>query len=595
MKTTLLKYSLLLLFTLFSLHIHGMKKQGNFTKETNKQLLSIIKTIPITHQRHYGDMIKYPNVTSYLICINKVSHNGETLNLDRYDTIQSCESNDRLENTNNFDVRPIEDMVLKHMNGSIPEELVSYKTEKFLNYWKYLFDENKYKYPQMYTSYSYQNTNYLDLITVKYIGLVNKNIPSLKKLCLETLTQNISQDKLNELKKNNSTNLPIIINYLLYDDKAPNIMAKDKIIKHYVSFSEQNQHITNIRNQNKNFIGFLERHFYNENQLYKTFTDEKLPIVKEIINDYLNEKGSILLPLIYCILHNDRLFSDFDTSDNKNIWPSLNKSQFKKAKELTNWLLIEKGGQHYLKQLLYKCIIEKYFEPKIFMHSLALVEAYNLLETTKKNLNSVMYNLIKNNKVNIIEMLINLKLCTNQVLNETLTLAGKEKNFDIVKLLLKHSADPNKLFYRDKENNKRCLLCCARYEDTQLLINLLLNKFRIIDKDEPTDFEYLTHPKDQNIKTIQSIFVNNNKKIGQQEIYEYAMEVYKLAFEAQKTGDPKKLREHIINQYKKQSIWYKLNYRFGKTIRKIKDFTIYTGLTTLSILGLYLFIKFSPI
>ncbi len=219
------------------------------------------------------------------------------------------------------------------------------------------------------------------------------------------------------------------------------------------------------------------------------------------------------------------------------------------------------------------------------MRSLALVKAYNLLESTKKNLNSVMYNLIKNNKVNIIEMLINLKLCTNQVLNDALEFAGKEKNFYIVKLLLKHGADPNKLFYRNKENNKRCLLCCARYEHTQLLINLLLNEFRIIDKDEPTDFEYLTHSKDQNIKTIQSIFVNNNKRTGQQKTYEYGIKIYELAFEALKTGDTKNLREHIINQYKKQSIWYKLNYRFGKKVIKIKNFAINTGLTTLGFLG----------
>ena len=227
------------------------------------------------------------------------------------------------------------------------------------------------------------------------------------------------------------------------------------------------------------------------------------------------------------------------------------------------------------------------------MHSLALVKAYHLLESTKKNLNSVMYNLIKNNKVNIIETLINLKLCTNQVLNETLTLAGKEKNFDIVKLLLNHGADPNKLFYRDKENNKRCLLHDATHENTSLLWDVLLNDCRIIEHDEPTDFEYLTHPKDQNIKTIQSIFVNNNKKTGQQKTYAYGIKIYEFAFEALKTGDLKKLREHIINQYKKQGIWYQINYRFGKTIRKIKIFIVYTGLTTLGVLGLYL-LKFSP-
>ncbi len=122
MKTILFKHSLLL-FTIFSLHIRGMKKEENFKRKADIQLVSIIKKIPITHQRHYGDMIKYPNVTSYFVCINKVSHNGNKPYLNEYGSIRPYE----LQFTNNFDTRPIEDMVLKHMRKKLQKNLYPIK------------------------------------------------------------------------------------------------------------------------------------------------------------------------------------------------------------------------------------------------------------------------------------------------------------------------------------------------------------------------------------------------------------------------------------------------------------------------------------
>ena len=635
MKTTLFKYSLLL-FTIFSLHIRGMKKEENFKRKANEQLSSIIEKISIRKQTHIESK-EYNDDGMIFHTTTGIAYNGGHIywkdnsphNIQAYGLTDYL-----LNNSYVFDARPIEDMVIKHADDEIPKNLVLYKgIEEYRKYWDHFFNDTEYYYPGEKAKATYFKQS-LGGKLVKWIEPVNKECPPLEMLCLKQIAKRLTYTQLNTFKKKDPKLLELLINYLLYNHKYLNVNKK-KIINKYIPLQDQQKHINIINNINNNFQRFLNKYFSTkiQNNLYNTLADKNYPTTKTMIDEYLCKGGSILLALKYCVLHNGMLFSDFDPSDNKNIWPSLNQSQLKKSKELAHWLLTKKGGQHSLDQLFYECVIN--FDPKIFMRSLALVNAYHRLEPTRKKLEYVICKLINNRKTNLIKKLIDLKLLTNKALNrglvlvikkkqncseerlyddqeqlytakilldagatnynDALELAAKKNKFDVVKMLLDCGANLNRLFYRDEKNNKRCRLRCAIHENTRLLWDVLLNNSRIIEHDEPTNFEYLTHKEDQNITTIISMFINHNKKTGQQEIYDYGIKLYKLAFKAKKTGDTKKLREHIINQYKKQSIWYKLNYRFGKTIRKIKDFTIYTGLTTLSILGLYLFIKFSPI
>ncbi len=96
------------------------------------------------------------------------------------------------------------------------------------------------------------------------------------------MTQNISKTYLDELKKNNSEETFLtIIEYLLYDDNAPNVMKKDEIITRYFSFENQNKHINNINNQNENFKTYLFENFSNQSGLKRTLATCRFPIIKK--------------------------------------------------------------------------------------------------------------------------------------------------------------------------------------------------------------------------------------------------------------------------------------------------------------------------
>ena len=635
MKKIFFKYILLSLsFIAFPLLISGMEVDKNveksFEQKADKQLLKLIGEITLDG-RH----------TEHGFTCSGFAYNGEKIFRGHDGGNYSCPMTNKLndyhdlKDTSYLWTKPIESMVLTHIHGTLKKPGNKY----------HLYDPCDYD--EEYRRKYYRPKNHPPLTLDNHINWKGPvkiiSITQEKKELIQNANKN--KETLKELLygykiENNTDKLNALAFYLLYDPKSPicnrqlkkctdcfsilngiyklkkNIfkideLSKLNIIKLYIPSAKQERHKNKLKNLNKNFETYLKENFSFEIFDYS----DKVDTLKQNINMYLKKKGNIILPLKYCVLKNDALFSNEVNAA----------SLLEKYKKFAEWLLVEKCGQHYIDKLFSECARIKIIKDeygnitrtentnkKIFMRCLSLVRAYRLLKPACKQLEPVICEMAYFGKVEWLKTIIdindlNLKnekkilstalphvfckvdTAINQehlkqehleiirylisvgatdCIDDALVLAGMLRNFSAVEVLLDSGADPNRLFYKDGNNKKRCYLRKAWYQNTLILMSVLSHPDRNIEPDEPTDFEYLTHKKDQKFKSTLSMFdisffsfLNyysffDNKKMNK---YNYSMKVLKLALKARrkkKKEDIQKVRNHVITRYKQGWIGY---------------------------------------
>lgn len=571
----------LIFFIIFNnfLNCMDVKKEYSIEK-ADKQLLGIIKKINFTSQQS-----------------GAIAYNGGKVFVNWLDVFTEGKQSVNLYNTSCFDVRPLEEAVLEHMNSNL------------LKNKKYSYDMGKWLD---------KTQRPLRLIFLDWNGPVEKSALSLELLsCISFIKNNDISAILEYLQKANEKRRKLAIHYLLSNPKASSI-PKEELIKKYVSLQDAPSYKCRFIDDNIN-IHFekdlaQKAQFNNVTELLKNLDE-----VKEMIEGYLSYGAKITLPLRYCILYNNTLYKAHESDELLDISENF--------KEFTLWLLCKKEGWVELDELLVqtalKCTEYSYCVRQnniiLFSRCLALVKSYDMLNKARERMDNVFCKIAASIiNTDFLQCCIDEKLVTQKGLDnaflailqkkysqhdsreevrvlkilrkagannldEALLCVGKflfnqkdlfSRNYvETIFLLLDWGADPNVLFYRDEQGIKKCYLePYAWYGATSILIKVLFHPKRIREEDEMTDFQYL---KNQKLSSIISMFGDNQKE-KQQDLYDYGENVCKLGFEACKTHNPEdiqKLRQHIINYYERYEagIFCNVRSKAKKTIAGSQD------------------------
>lgn len=595
-----------LLFLVIFLNSYEIICMENFSQEAaDRQLLDIINNITIAQQPWPPYGCVHPSGTQLIpgIAIAGLYHKSI-----------------------GFNAQPIEQAVLAHEKGRLFNSPNIFKKEKNI------IEKNQIDAEKIWQPVSWN-------------GPVEKSEPPKELLNLIKSTPSSVIEQLKSVDDNRK----YILNYLLFNPKSSlQKQEKKSLIKEYISVNKIPIYETNLA-IDKNFEDYLKTEFPSEPGKWNQSIDHKC---KSRIDGYLNSGGKIILPLLYCILHNDTLFSQENTPMSEPSQDSI---------DIAKWLLYEKHGWLYIDDLFIKIItspINKKKQVPQTMRCLALIKSYDMLKTIQTKIYPSFCNIKKeydmlktvqgysfpnikeekeriNKRLDLIDLLqfllgnklivdqeslndaflsalhlksdqdntlfykknakkihqearLILKLLSEAGANNTtealLILVKKFANsqythyVETANLLLDWGADPNVLFYRDETGKKTCYLAKhSSAQATKLFTQVLLHPKRLREDDELEDFEYL---KAQKLNYIMSIFNNIWKEKGQQDLYNYAINVYKFAFEARKTGNTQPLREHIINRYK-STFWGKLYYLQKTILGKISNLrNIFTKKTT---------------
>jgi len=497
----------------------------------------------------------------------------------RYDSEMGCDYEESVAIPDNwrkitcFDARPIEEAVLYHMQHN---QLLPTPKFVYLDIPKKPIDICPLSMEQRYKSHSIDNhRSPLSLQTLALIAFCQNKHPFLDHII----------EKCEKVPPEVQT---LVINFFLENPKAAifDQHYRDRIVEKFHIESRlifQSAHDAGLQ-------AFLQK--INLSNL--SFKD--LPEIQQTIEFYLKKRNNITIPITHCILKNWGLFHGYS-------------SLFSPAScELARWLLCEKEGWYYLDTLLATCLSEE----EHFLECFTLVRHYYmsnkvslqtkdwLLQAASKGksewvrqlinanlysaleLNSTLLSvIIKSPDSNIVKLLIqrgannlnealhyacrslkamkynvHLDDCTYDPYHPSASSEIKNKqNYcdiysKIIRILLKNGADPNQLFYRSKKGIKKYYLRknVRNKKNIQLLLHILAHPKRIRELDESSDLEYL---KSLHIP-VTSLF-DNNSRLTDHDLYDYAMRVYTLAFEGCKTNNFQPLRDLIIDQHKKST------------------------------------------
>ncbi|MFA6065636.1 MAG: hypothetical protein WC707_00460 [Candidatus Babeliaceae bacterium] len=480
----------------------------------------------------------------------------------------------------NLDIRPIERAVLNLRQE--PRENNSY--------YSYSYDESRYSKKKYKFVFPYIAWNGDVKMPRHLCASITRRTNHPKSDCKVIIEDN--KMKLGDIK--------MLLDYLIfdpaamqltYDGKRINHAVRQELISKYIPIENKIEYTSYMQSTD-----FFKKNFYDLKKC--NYSMEELKI---LIEQGLNLHADMTVILRLFVLNNDMLFSQ-------------DKNCSSGEYELAEWLLHEKNGRDYLSILLAQSAEDIFKKKKycgkdcfqdsgnctlvdndfngdfslwdcdeavsVFTRCFALAEKYNVVADAQQYMGNSIKLAVKNGYIDLLQFFIDKKLCTQDSLNEALfsaqtsyhvplkkvlnvikalkgagannfteALRKVEKSFDLVPCLLEYGADPNVLFYRDEKGIKKLKLPTYRYSViTKSLQALLLSPKRIIDNDEPSDTEYLK----AEVHTINSIF--DKKKKVQKDLYNYAIHVYGLAFEAQKTGKYDQLKWYILQKHQSERV-----------------------------------------
>ena len=553
----LFRFVLYLSFVTFPFLAYGMQEKKSIVSECNDQLLDTIKHINLNRAERYGNMIASDgHRIKNCMKINDPDHN--------------------LKDKLFLDCRPLENNVIYNNNNN--NNVI--KSHVYYSFCYYSSCCKHKKFDCCKCNKKNKKVDNFELINrpVTWIGPTKNDCQSLNSLSVRNLFETKSYDDiisyLENIKKSSTSDVfNKYVYYILFDPRVPKVELEKKlnIIEKYVASAQDKVNYENfVELSSKNLEKYLKQKFTIENGCL----DSELPNIMEKIGIYLDNGADITIAIRRCIVCNDFLFSGGNTSDKNKVTLSLDQST-----ELAKFLLCTRNGWEYL-----ACTLANNYYSKYFMRYLALIRAYKVFSQAKKQMESVVYDLAYNGcNLKRLSLIIDQGLYTEDTLNkallkcikrgrrysemiclliksgannfdEALRLAGKNINQqECIKILLDEGANPNELFYRNKQGEKCCYLSSiwghnyntGFYKGTEnLLFRVLLDSRRVRDEDETSDIKYI---KDQNIQSVYSVF-DNGKDKGQKDLFEYVIKAYKLAFEALKTKDTRKLCKHIMEQ-----------------------------------------------